>query len=312
MSTTSVSATIAQTSDATFRAWVSEVLTALVTTLGMTQTADTGQINTSTVTAPGAANTSQGYAILRFNDTLQSTSPVFIKLEFGSGNAAANPQMWITVGQGSNGSGTLTGTLTTRVVTMSGSAVASTSTSYTSRYVYNSTYGFVGVQFKLGGSGAGVGSPNQSVGGFYLMRSNDATGAATGDAVMLIANSGNTTGSGTNSGGVAQMYSYLSSAVFGPSGSEYAKWPWQVTTTTYSGDQEVVPVFMYTPKIQFSNYFGLCLISEVALGSTFSATIIGATALTYLSVGWPTGNNSAVAGNNGTIQTAVGNYMLWQ
>lgn len=94
--------------DAQFRAWgkgISDSLQAV----GIVKTADSGQINWTTVTAPTSANAKMGYEIYRFNDTLQSTAPVFIKLAFGSGSSGTYPALWISVGTGSNGSGTITG-----------------------------------------------------------------------------------------------------------------------------------------------------------------------------------------------------------
>jgi hypothetical protein len=103
-----------QTSDATFRTWVAAVLDQL-NDIGLTQTADTGQIDTATVSTPGAINTSQGYAIFRFNDTLQATKPIYFKIEFGSGTATTTPSIWMTIGTGSDGAGTITGTMLSRV-----------------------------------------------------------------------------------------------------------------------------------------------------------------------------------------------------
>lgn len=95
MTTASINTAVAHSSDATFRTWVAEVIAQLLA-VGLTQTADTGQIDTATATRPGT-NTSGGYAIFRFNDTAHSTTPIFFKLEFGTASSAAVPQMWITV-----------------------------------------------------------------------------------------------------------------------------------------------------------------------------------------------------------------------
>ena len=94
--------------DAQFRAWGKAISDSLQA-VGIVKTADSGQIDWATVAAPTAANTQMGYEIYRFNDTLQSTAPVFIKLAFGSGSTIAFPALWISVGTGSNGSGTITG-----------------------------------------------------------------------------------------------------------------------------------------------------------------------------------------------------------
>lgn len=108
MAVTTFSAAMTNATDAQFRAWGKAISDSLQA-VGIVKTADSGQIDWATVAAPTAANTQMGYEIYRFNDTLQSTAPVFIKLAFGSGASINNPALWISVGTGSSGSGTLTG-----------------------------------------------------------------------------------------------------------------------------------------------------------------------------------------------------------
>lgn len=116
-----------QASDAEFRAWGSALNTALAA-VGLVQTADTGQINWTTVTYPTVANTYKGYEIWTFNDTLQASAPVFIRIEYGAGAAATSPAILLTVGVATDGAGTLTGVKTTayQVKTATNSATAYT------------------------------------------------------------------------------------------------------------------------------------------------------------------------------------------
>lgn len=101
-------------SDALFRTWGSAISAKLLSA-GWVKTSDTGQINWVTVTAPAGVSTAQGYEIWRMADTLQSVAPIFLKIEFGSFTVAlGNPAIWITIGTGSNGSGTLTGPVLAR------------------------------------------------------------------------------------------------------------------------------------------------------------------------------------------------------
>jgi hypothetical protein len=86
----------------TWTAWVSSNLT----TMGWAKTADTGQIDTSTVSAPGAANTAMGYEIRTSNDAFDD---VYLKLEYGSGQNVYSKSYWVTLGTGSDGSGNITG-----------------------------------------------------------------------------------------------------------------------------------------------------------------------------------------------------------
>ena len=107
---------LTNSTDANFRIWGSSVDGTFVT-CGWVQTSDTGQINWTTVAAPVAINTSKGYSIFRMNDAMQATKPVFLKIEYGSSPAVvANPCMWITIGTGSDGAGTITGITVARSV----------------------------------------------------------------------------------------------------------------------------------------------------------------------------------------------------
>jgi hypothetical protein len=94
-------------SDVLFRAW-GKALSDAMTAVGFVKTADTGQIDWATVLAPTSV-TYQGYEIRQFTDALQSTNPVFVKIEYGSYSLAADPCLKISIGVGSDGSGNLTG-----------------------------------------------------------------------------------------------------------------------------------------------------------------------------------------------------------
>ena len=91
-------------------------ITALLTAGGWIQTADTGQTSNATFATiyNGTLNSSSGYQIWRMNDSLQGTYPVFIKIEFGCGSVSNTPAMWVTIGTGSNGTGTITGIVIAR------------------------------------------------------------------------------------------------------------------------------------------------------------------------------------------------------
>jgi hypothetical protein len=126
MSTSTATLTPSNSSDAAFRAWGSAIGTAL-TAAGWVQTSDTGQINWTTVLAPVATQTVQGYELWRMNDTLQATTPIFLKLEFGSGTVATNPSIWFQLASGSLGDGRLGGQPTTRFQLTATASTASTS-----------------------------------------------------------------------------------------------------------------------------------------------------------------------------------------
>jgi hypothetical protein len=85
--------------------WVSGCFSAF----GWVQTSDTGQVNWSTIASVPTYGTTV-YEIWTMNDALQSTTPCYIKIEYANSNYTG-PLILITVGGGSNGSGTITGTI---------------------------------------------------------------------------------------------------------------------------------------------------------------------------------------------------------
>jgi hypothetical protein len=106
MATSTATIALLQTTDAEFRTWVAAFITNC-TAVGLVQTADTGQINTSTVLKPAGASTAQGYAMFKFDDGL---TDFYIKFEFGGGtDGASQPAIWHTTGWATDGAGTLTG-----------------------------------------------------------------------------------------------------------------------------------------------------------------------------------------------------------
>jgi len=100
-----------------YKGWckpISEFLAAC----GLVKTADTGQVNGytwATLPAPPATNNNNFYEIWRFDDPLQATLPVFIKLWYGnSSNPLAGSYCFsVAIGTGSDGAGNLTGTVWT-------------------------------------------------------------------------------------------------------------------------------------------------------------------------------------------------------
>jgi hypothetical protein len=156
--------------DAQFRAWGSAIGVKLAA-MGMIQTADTGQINWTTVLAPTIGSTVQGYEVWRFNDTLQATVPVFFKFEYGSGASPPNPSIHVSVGNGSNGSGSLNGVLSTRqqvTCGASGTPITANWSGDTNRLVF---------AFQGGSAAASL--------MISLERSVDTTGAVTSEAVFI-------------------------------------------------------------------------------------------------------------------------------
>lgn len=314
MTTASTNTTIANTSSATFQAWVQEIYTNLVTNCGLSQTADTGQMAVPCATSiPGTANTSAGYYVFEFNDTLNATAPIYIKLEFGTAAATTDPMMWITVGPTTNGAGTITGM--TRVAACNGAAPASTVANYTSRYCYNATQGYVGAAFKVAGSSAAA---YAAVGGFHVFRSVNSAGAPTGDSVMLLACSG--TATGTTTSGTMQLYSYNLSAAYlnvspVPSGGNWAYIPFTATSSLEGSSGQIFPVFQWAGSASVAGYgitnaLALAISAEIPVGSTVATTILGSVPLTYISVAAGLGPTSFTEIDySGSTYTLL---MLWE
>lgn len=115
MATSTQSLITSVTTDQGFRDFCTGVSTGLQAA-GLTQTSDTGQINLSTVTKPATTNTSGGYQIYRFSDALQSTHPVFIRVEYATAASASSCSLNISTGTSTNGAGVLGGQTSTQVV----------------------------------------------------------------------------------------------------------------------------------------------------------------------------------------------------
>lgn len=94
-----------------FRAWGKALCDAILA-CGWVQTADSGQIDWTTVAVPTTARQAMGYLIVRTNDGL---TPLYLKISFGSGYNASEPSTWVQVATGTDGAGTLTGAMTGRV-----------------------------------------------------------------------------------------------------------------------------------------------------------------------------------------------------
>jgi hypothetical protein len=114
MATSQIFALADNSSLANFKAWAQALSTAF-STFGWVQSSDTGQVNWNSIAAAPAAGTFV-YEIWTMNDSLSTSNPVAVKVEYGSGGSTAIPTMAVTVGSGSNGSGTLTNANTRQVI----------------------------------------------------------------------------------------------------------------------------------------------------------------------------------------------------
>lgn len=155
-----------------FRDWGSK-LSAAIQDVGFVKTSDSGQINWATVNI--VAGQMAGYEIFRFNDVLQATHPIFIKLEYGS-VSGSYAGFRTTVGKATDGAGNLSGILHQAASCPNGTQDSTTNfTSYVSSGDGSMLVFSLWPQF------------NQSYSywhKFVIERSRDANGNATGDCTF--------------------------------------------------------------------------------------------------------------------------------
>lgn len=181
MATQSVTIAQSNSTDATWRAWVTGIHNALAALGTLTQTSDTGQINLATATKAAG-----GYEIWRFTDALQATAPCFIRLSYSSTSVCA---IQFSYGTGTNGAGTLTGNVINHTI------IGVTNTATAQTYKFSSTTSRLTIWLEadaLHGAGG-----NGAI--FTLERTRDNVGAEIGLGLMSVlawAASANTSQSG--------------------------------------------------------------------------------------------------------------------
>jgi hypothetical protein len=252
--------------DADFRTFV-QATAAKLTACGLVQTADTGQIDPTAVLKPTAVNTAAGYQIWRFDDALQATRPIFVKLEYGVGAAVDRPSLWLTVGSGSNGSGTLTGVTSARTQLAWANSAAS---------------GALAPAYASGAAGAGgngrawftlagleeAGSRNAWA---LIARTLDAGGTPTGDGVVVVlANASTATQAVLIPGDGSAVRSLLLTGAFG-----FARQPDSMGKAVVGTDVGVDPFVFFYGKPLYGLGVALLGGSVGSLG-IFTATVLGA------------------------------------
>lgn len=282
MTTNTYNTPIAHTNDADFRAWYQALETALIA-VGLSLTADTGQVNTATMVRP-ATNAYAGYRILQFNDTLQATAPIIIKLEPGTGSVATYPSLRISVGVATDGAGTLTGTLKTATMLClkSTAALISTVNNYPT-YVCG-IEGYTGVGFKL------EAQASSGLGGFHICRSCDSSGAPTADGVTLYGAVGGNV--------VAQCLSFSANTVYAAANTNYCLVPMSMTSSVVGLDVQAYKHYAPAPRVRCNPFLLTIHAGDVTIGTNFTQTPIGATSHNYLSLGTGGGASAGAGGGS--------------
>jgi hypothetical protein len=257
---------IAHANDANFRAWGSD-LSAAFAEVGLVKTADTGQIDWVTVTRP-TLNTAAGYEIWRYTN-----SSVYLKIEYGTGVGAAAPGVWLTVGTGSNGSGTLTGTVSARTsVYANNSALDNPGTSRQSFLVYKDGFlGFFGYRFAAGG--------NAVLMGFWVSKTTNAAGVQDSRGATVYWRVG------TSIPPWVQALNFqTNTALTVNTTGDFVVIPMAITSSIIGADTQCFIHWTALPLVLPNPYMATVISAEVPAGSTFTTTLIGTTPRTYIAL----------------------------
>lgn len=277
MTTASWSTFLDQSTDAAFRVWGSE-LSGKFSAVGMVQTADTGQINWTTVTRAAVINTAAGYEIWKL-----SSSNLYFKIEYGTGGTQPTiPSLWITTGTGSNGTGTLTGQTSTRVqIGNTSSAITSTVTNYQSYLCATANY--FGLSWKIS-SASTTSKPRAFI---VCAQTVDNTGAASTVGYIQVVSS--TSGSPTvqcvaTTAAVTGTQTTNNTLFFIPNNAAAPP----ANSLDGSGNNQaflwwcsILGTTPMTPMI----HAGTVLLTDLALGVTATMTLVGSTSHTYINAG---------------------------
>jgi hypothetical protein len=260
---------IAHANSADFRAWGSD-LSASFANVGLVKTADTGQIDWVTVTRPVVGNTAAGYEIWRFTD-----SSVYLKIEYGTGGGLASPGMWLTVGTGSSGSGTLTGTVSDRrIIHTSSSTLVSAGTNRQSFLVYkDGFFGFFGYRFADGANNARFFAA--------VAKTTDSSGAADSRGATVYFN--NSTG-GLDGPVVQALNFQTATALTINTDSSFVIVPMGITSSIIGVDTQCFLHWTALPLVLPNPYMATVITAEAPAGSTFSTTLVGTASRTYVAL----------------------------
>jgi hypothetical protein len=270
MALQSWSTRIRHDSDAVFREWGLEFSTKLGL-VGLVQTADTGQINWTTVVRAGA-NADAGYEIWRMNDTEQTPYPIFFKITYGTANGVSAPRIRFQVGRGSDGAGALTGTFVSSTELMHSNA-ATAQTADTTRQSYMSCVrGWFGVVWKVG-----------AINGCFLFnRECDTSGVSSGPGYFVHWGSSNQA-SWTRRLSVNWNDATSIASTTGVDGQICLN-PLSRAVSTVGADIQGYTAFAPFPRVK--GMFGVMgvISTELAIGGTFTYTPVGVTPRTYITL----------------------------
>ena len=287
------------TSDVAFRAWGSE-LSGKLSAVGMIQTADTGQINWSTVVRAGTTSDA-GYEIWRFDDTQQSTAPIYLKLLYGTGATTSAPRLGYQVGSGTNGAGTINGQNTAVTYAYAGGTPAVVSKNSFISY----SDGFFGLVHKQAGY---TSSFTAAVFIARTVSSTTQTPNATGASVYMH----------TSNNNVPNYYQIrFASTASNTLYSTAATWsgcavPGTAASSLTSSGSRAYMHQSFTPAI--SPLIGMCTVNvnDIPKWTKFTTTLFGSTPRTYVSLGATSSTDGYMIYSEITGSANYSIAMLWE
>lgn len=178
------------TTDARFRANAQFVEDTLVTTGGWLLSTETGDTAPGSLAHPTAVATKKGFRVYKTNDGL---TQVYMRIDYGSTNATSGNGfgMWITLGTGSDGAGTLSGIFFNGGGSTSPTVGASNSNGTTGPV---NSYGSADTgRVQLG---LFVSATSANIILFSFERSKNSSGSDTSDSILLTGRIGNSAANG--------------------------------------------------------------------------------------------------------------------
>lgn len=237
---------------------------------GLVDTNDTGATDLSTVTRGSTSGQVRATRMYRFNDSRQGVDPVFIKVEYANGNNVGNmPAVYFTVGQGTNGSLTLTGQTSSRYL-CGNNSINVNYTGAATTYACH-TEGYFGIFGRRIASGTNMGGGSKLYECFTVTRTRDAAYAFDGIGVMVTADNDYSAKCFSN-----QFVRFAAPAATSLSTTQGALIVGHPSSSALlNGDKQLYPHFFYDPgyKIHQSwSTFTIVQADFAANPTTFTAT----------------------------------------
>lgn len=288
MTTKTYTDLIDHTSDAGYRAWASRLHNAFVE-CGLVATNDSGQIDFDVATRP-ATHSFDNYRIYRFDDAMQSSRPIFIRVEYGTGADTDRPALRIGVGSGTDGSGKLTGmALNAKYVSYDRMDTSNHQTRlYPTRVcVVDGCFWFV----------SGTGSYSSSTSSlpsawafFVIGRTVDNVGDADDRGALVITRNNSDSTSASPTAYMASYpwtFRYNKSAIFPMDIGSSCLFVGGIQPTVDSGKFQAFVHYASFPEAVLVPWLFTVNNSELSEGATFDASPVGGTGHKYISLGLP-------------------------